>query len=199
MHGCGAHCNGSARVCTRPIEARPGASLQVMGRRITRRAPAAANATRSRNTPTPTRSWPRRSAGGSRRWSRPWCGARRSWPRGPERSPGRDHERADRRSRPLRGRRRVVPARFRAGERPSVGEYAARRPELADQIPELLPALVMVEQDLTIDPDPNGEQPPRSHLRARSDAWATTASSARLRGAAWGWWAVASHRSEPFL
>src|SRR5207244_5741658 len=39
-------------------------------------------------------------------------------------------------------------------------EYAARHPELADQIRELLPALVMVEQDLTIDPDPNGAQLP---------------------------------------
>src|SRR5262249_20819061 len=52
-------------------------------------------------------------------------------------------------------------ARFRAGERPGVEEYAARHPEVADQIRELLPALVMVEQDLTIDPDPApvGAQP----------------------------------------
>jgi eukaryotic-like serine/threonine-protein kinase len=41
-------------------------------------------------------------------------------------------------------------ARYRAGERPSIAEYAARHPELADQIRRLLPALVMVEQDLTI-------------------------------------------------
>ena len=33
-------------------------------------------------------------------------------------------------------------ARFRAGERPSIEEYAAKYPELADQIRELLPALV---------------------------------------------------------
>ena len=45
-------------------------------------------------------------------------------------------------------------ARFRAGERPSIDEYAARHPELADQIRRLLPALVMVEQDLSIDADP---------------------------------------------
>ena len=45
-------------------------------------------------------------------------------------------------------------ARFRAGQRPSIEEYAARHPELADQIRELLPALVMVEQDLTVDRDP---------------------------------------------
>jgi WD40 repeat protein/serine/threonine protein kinase len=39
-------------------------------------------------------------------------------------------------------------ARFRAGERPSIDEYAAKYPELADQIRELLPALVLIEQDL---------------------------------------------------
>ena len=59
-------------------------------------------------------------------------------------------------------------ARFRAGERPSVTEYAAAHPELADEIRELLPALVMVEQDLTIDPDPNGTERHRVRLRARS-------------------------------
>ena len=32
-------------------------------------------------------------------------------------------------------------ARFRRGERPSVEEYAAKHPELADEIRELLPAL----------------------------------------------------------
>src|SRR5262249_24193064 len=50
-------------------------------------------------------------------------------------------------------------ARFRAGERPSIEDLAARFPELADQIRDLLPALVMVEQGLTIDPDPNGPPP----------------------------------------
>ncbi len=56
-------------------------------------------------------------------------------------------------------------ARFRAGERPSIEEYATRHPDLADQIRELMPALVMVEQDLTIDPDfgpgSKSEQPAR--------------------------------------
>ena len=33
-------------------------------------------------------------------------------------------------------------ARFRRGERPSVEDYAAKHPELADEIRELLPALV---------------------------------------------------------
>jgi eukaryotic-like serine/threonine-protein kinase len=43
--------------------------------------------------------------------------------------------------------------RFRAGERPSIEELAARHPELADQIRELLPALVTVERDLSLDDD----------------------------------------------
>jgi WD40 repeat protein len=44
-------------------------------------------------------------------------------------------------------------ARFRAGERPGVEEYAALHPELADQIRELMPALLLVERDLSIDDD----------------------------------------------
>jgi serine/threonine protein kinase/WD40 repeat protein len=44
-------------------------------------------------------------------------------------------------------------ARFRAGERPSIDDFATRHPGLATQIHELLPALVMVEQDLTIEPE----------------------------------------------
>ena len=36
-------------------------------------------------------------------------------------------------------------ARFRAGERPSIEEYAIKYPELADEIRELLPALVELE------------------------------------------------------
>ena len=60
-------------------------------------------------------------------------------------------------------------ARFRSGQRPSIDEYAARQPELADQIRELLPALVMVEQDLTIDrdPAPTGPRPPLAPFRER--------------------------------
>src|SRR5262245_61306422 len=38
-------------------------------------------------------------------------------------------------------------ARYRAGERPSIEEYAAKYPELADEIRELLPALVKLEQN----------------------------------------------------
>src|SRR5438874_8113332 len=36
--------------------------------------------------------------------------------------------------------------RYRHGERPSLAEYTARHPELADQIRELFPALVEMEQ-----------------------------------------------------
>src|SRR4051794_10111089 len=35
--------------------------------------------------------------------------------------------------------------RFRAGERPALSEYIARRPDLAQQIRDLFPALVMLE------------------------------------------------------
>jgi WD40 repeat protein/tetratricopeptide (TPR) repeat protein len=45
-------------------------------------------------------------------------------------------------------------ARFRAGERPGIEEFAARHPELAGPLRDLLPALVMVEQDLTVDREP---------------------------------------------
>ena len=80
-------------------------------------------------------------------------------------------------------------ARYRAGERPSVEEYAARYPELAEQIRELLPALVMVEQDLSIDPNARGSGTPLTTVpvRVESNAWATTGSSARSAGAAWAW------------
>ena len=36
--------------------------------------------------------------------------------------------------------------RLRAGEHPSMSEYASRYPELADELPELLPALVELER-----------------------------------------------------
>ena len=60
-------------------------------------------------------------------------------------------------------------ARFRAGERPSIEDLAACHPELADQIRERLPALVMVEQELTIDRDPgsNVPQPPLAPASAK--------------------------------
>jgi eukaryotic-like serine/threonine-protein kinase len=45
--------------------------------------------------------------------------------------------------------------RFRADERPSIEEYAAKYPELADEIRDLLPALVELEQNLA----PEGAAP----------------------------------------
>src|SRR5262245_65964660 len=44
-------------------------------------------------------------------------------------------------------------ARFRAGERPSIAEYAARHTELADQIRRLLAAFVLLEQDVSVEVD----------------------------------------------
>ena len=41
-------------------------------------------------------------------------------------------------------------ARFRAGERPSIEEYAAKYPDLADDIRELLPALVELELNVPV-------------------------------------------------
>jgi hypothetical protein len=42
-------------------------------------------------------------------------------------------------------------ASFRAGDRPGIEEYTARYPEMADQLRELLPALVVVEEDLALE------------------------------------------------
>src|SRR5947209_741518 len=54
---------------------------------------------------------------------------------------------------PFEGLAESFLVRYRAGERPSIAEYAAQYPELADQIRKLLPALVMVEQNLSVDGD----------------------------------------------
>ncbi len=62
-------------------------------------------------------------------------------------------------------------ARYRAGERPSVEEYATRHPELADQIRRLMPALVMMEPELPIVPD---------HAAALQPPAGTTGESRRL-------------------
>jgi WD40 repeat protein len=43
-------------------------------------------------------------------------------------------------------------ARYRAGERPSVQDYATLHPELAERIRRLLRSLVMIERDLSIEP-----------------------------------------------
>ena len=68
--------------------------------------------------------------------------------------------------------------RFRAGERPSIEEYAAKYPELADEIRDLLPALVELEQNLA----PEGATPrlhdspgdPESHPGTAPRRLATT-------------------------
>jgi tetratricopeptide (TPR) repeat protein len=59
-------------------------------------------------------------------------------------------------------------ARYRRGERPALAEYTARHPELADQIDELFPALVMMEEVRPVPQiaagaggDPGGAGPPR--------------------------------------
>src|SRR5262245_46416197 len=52
-------------------------------------------------------------------------------------------------------------ARYRAGERPGVEEYAARYPELADQVRDLLPALVLIEQNAPSAPPPAAGPAPR--------------------------------------
>src|SRR5262249_27878250 len=61
-------------------------------------------------------------------------------------------------------------ARFRAGERPSVDEYVARYPELADEIRELLPSLVVLERDMSVGGAPTG--PGASALDPRMPAGA---------------------------
>src|SRR5262249_24134415 len=50
--------------------------------------------------------------------------------------------------------------RYRAGERPSVTEYAERYPELADQIRDLLPALLAVEKAGPKSEEPRPPAPP---------------------------------------
>ena len=74
--------------------------------------------------------------------------------------------------------------RYRRGERPALQEYIDRYPELADEIRELFPALVEMEQ--VKDDREQVTEPPQPPARCRrcSD-WATTGSSARSAAAAW--------------
>jgi serine/threonine protein kinase len=60
-------------------------------------------------------------------------------------------------------------ARLRAGERPSVEEYAQRYPKLADQVRELLPALVMLEQHGLVDDATRAEALPRAEAPIPSE------------------------------
>ena len=81
-------------------------------------------------------------------------------------------------------------ARWRRGERPSPEEYAARCPERADEIRELFPALVEMEQ---LKPAAaGGDRPPGAAIAAgpsrrhrTPSGWATTASSASSAKGAW--------------
>src|SRR5215217_6549581 len=55
--------------------------------------------------------------------------------------------------------------RHRRGERPAIAEYVARHPERADEIREVFPALVMMEQFKPAPDDPTGGEPARSPER----------------------------------
>ena len=76
--------------------------------------------------------------------------------------------------------------RHRRGERPTLEEYADRHPELADEIRDLFPALIRME-DLGAPTAPTGSHRRRRPCTPRpgSSGWATTASSARSAAAAW--------------
>ena len=83
----------------------------------------------------------------------PGPGAAREDPRSlPGGTSGQDHER-DHRSRPFRGRRRIVPGAVSGRGASSIDRVRRPLPRAGRQIRELLPALVTVEQDLSIDVD----------------------------------------------
>ena len=74
--------------------------------------------------------------------------------------------------------------RYRAGERPALQEYIDRHPELADEIRELFPAMVEIEQ-VKEDRQEVGRAPRPAPLARLCSSSATTASSARSARAAW--------------
>ena len=90
-------------------------------------------------------------------------------------------------------------ARLRRGERPALKEYADRYPELADEIREVFPAMVEVEQAKEICHDwddaeraddrtaavAGGRLPDRPRDRPRA-AWGSSTRPSRSRSAA-GW------------
>ena len=76
--------------------------------------------------------------------------------------------------------------RYRRGERPALTEYTDRYPELAEQIRDLFPALVVMEQFGSGADRPGRRRPTRQEVRDDpASSWATTGSSARSAGAAW--------------
>ena len=77
--------------------------------------------------------------------------------------------------------------RKRRGEQPTVGEYVAQYPELADEIRDVFPVLGLVEDFKPGSGDATGSvRGGRFPAWRRGwNGWATTGSSARSAGAAW--------------
>ena len=76
--------------------------------------------------------------------------------------------------------------RQRGGERPTLEDYCRRHPELADEIREVFPVLIRMEDLRSDGPDDSTGGVPSTPRRGWS-GWATTASSARSAAAAWAW------------
>ena len=79
---------------------------------------------------------------------------------------------------------RSSPGGYRRGERPALQEYVDRCPDMADEIRELFPALVEVEQVEGVAGD-DALQPAAVAAPRRCSRSATTGSSARSAAAAW--------------
>ena len=74
--------------------------------------------------------------------------------------------------------------RIHRGDRPTADEYYARYPHLAEEIRDLLGAMVEIEQ---VEEDLRESQcGPHPLLRLRATMWATTTFSARSVGVEWG-------------
>ena len=86
-----------------------------------------------------------------------------------------------------------VLARFRGGERPSLTEYTTKYPELAEQIRELFPVLVLMEQGHSTATDPAGplvtspppSAPPKPCERSNSTVVCRVPHSSRLHRDEW--------------
>jgi hypothetical protein len=59
--------------------------------------------------------------------------------------------------------------RYRAGEQPSIDEYAAKHPELADRIRKILPAVIVMEQRRQDSVAPSRIGPPSFAYRRNSE------------------------------
>ena len=68
-------------------------------------------------------------------------------------------------------------ARVRRGERPALSEYTAAHPELADEIRDLFPALVMMEEKLIVSSE--------GRERAMAARWKDTLDGLRLTVVHW--------------